>query len=271
MEISKILNNRENRSAFSSCSAVIPSSSLPSSSMFNPAATLSSLYRTESNPKDTSTIPSTSSLLFSPLLVSSREVLFGKRFTVVSFEGDRWLIGVQISSLLSRETYNLYRSLKIKNVTVKRASPEQLDFMLKNKIVKPGTRSVTFVAYHESIPFIECEIKKFTRKKRSHGSLHKISSESAPLFWDDKTQNALIVLSELAVFELREPTSPTSLSRSPSPTLSSDSPSPPLSPTMNNNTFPSIQYLPHPSNFPSSVLIPTPQRIPRTFELILSS
>jgi len=268
MEISKILNNRENRSAFSSCSAVNPSSL--QSSLFNPVATLSSLYRTDSNPKDTSSIPSSSSLLFSPLLVSSREVLFGKRFTVVSFEGDRWLIGVQISSLLSRETYNLYRSLKIKSVTVKRATPEQLDFMLKNKIVKPGTRSVTFVAYHESIPFIECEIKKFTRKKRTHGNTHKnSSSESAPLFWDDKTQNALNVLSELAVFELREPTSP-SLSRSPSPSLSSDSPSPPLSPTLNNHNFPSIQFLPHPSNFPS-VLIPTPQRIPRTFELILSS
>jgi hypothetical protein len=101
------------------------------------------------------------------LLTSGKEILFSRKFTTIDLDGRRWLVGVQIAALLHRETYNLYRSLKLKKVPVKRATPEQLEFLLRSRIVRPGTRSVTFVGYHEAIPFIEKETKRLTRKRSS--------------------------------------------------------------------------------------------------------
>jgi hypothetical protein len=48
---------------------------------------------------------------------------FGKTFSIFEIEGDKYLLGVQMAHLLRRETYNVYRSLKIKKISMQRASP----------------------------------------------------------------------------------------------------------------------------------------------------
>jgi len=79
---------------------------------------------------------------------------FGKRLSVIRLDGEEFLIGVQIASLLKRETFNMYRSMKIKNITIQRANPEQVDFLCKCNAVRTGTHSVTLIPYEAGLYFI---------------------------------------------------------------------------------------------------------------------
>jgi len=90
----------------------------------------------------------------------------GKQITVVWIDDRRWMIGVQVAFLLERETYNLYRSMKVKNIEVRRATVEQIDFLLKHDIVRSGTRSITFVSLDQSISFLADELKKLDKKRQ---------------------------------------------------------------------------------------------------------
>ena len=79
---------------------------------------------------------------------------FGKRLSVIRLDGEEFLIGVQIASLLKRETFNMYRSMKIKNISIQRANPEQVDFLCKCNAVRTGTHSVTLIPYEAGLYFI---------------------------------------------------------------------------------------------------------------------
>ena len=83
-----------------------------------------------------------------------RITLFGKRLSVIRLDGEEFLIGVQIASLLKRETFNMYRSMKIKNILIQRANVEQVDFLCKCNAVRTGTHSVTLIPYHSGLYFI---------------------------------------------------------------------------------------------------------------------
>merc|ERR1712137_646559 len=79
---------------------------------------------------------------------------FGKKLSVVYFDGQKYLIGVQIASLLKRETFNMYRSMKIKNIRIKRADPKQVDYLCECNAVRPGTHSVTLIPFESGLYFI---------------------------------------------------------------------------------------------------------------------
>eukprot|EP01096_Ripella_sp_DP13-Kostka_P002373 TRINITY_DN1319_c0_g1_i4.p1 TRINITY_DN1319_c0_g1~~TRINITY_DN1319_c0_g1_i4.p1 ORF type:complete len:266 (+),score=112.03 TRINITY_DN1319_c0_g1_i4:379-1176(+) len=82
------------------------------------------------------------------------EKLFGRRLSVVSFEEKRWLIGVQLATLLQRETFNMYRSMKIKNIGIQRASSDQVTNLVRLGVIPNGTHSVTFVPYEDGLYFV---------------------------------------------------------------------------------------------------------------------
>ena len=79
---------------------------------------------------------------------------FGKKLSVVYFDKQKYLIGVQIASLLKRETFNMYRSMKIKNIRIKRADPKQVDYLCECNAVRPGTHSVTLIPFESGLYFI---------------------------------------------------------------------------------------------------------------------
>ena len=79
---------------------------------------------------------------------------FGKKLSVVRLEGEDYLIGVQIATLLRRETFNMYRSMKIKNIHIKRANPDHVDYLCKCNAVRPGTHSVTLIPYESGLYFV---------------------------------------------------------------------------------------------------------------------
>lgn len=51
---------------------------------------------------------------------------FGRSFSVFEVNGEKYLLGVQMASLLRRETYNVYRSLKIKKIALQRATAAEV-------------------------------------------------------------------------------------------------------------------------------------------------
>lgn len=100
-------------------------------------------------------------------LEHKRQKFYGKKMSILTINGQKYMIGVQIASLLQRETYNLYRSMKVKKITVLRASPEQVDYLLKTNVVKPGTRSITFIPIDQGMSYINEEIKKVGLRKKT--------------------------------------------------------------------------------------------------------
>ena len=91
------------------------------------------------------------------------EILPGQVATVVAFDNRKYLIGAQLATLLKRETFNLYRSMKIKNVIVSRATHEQLVYMVNIGAVRRGTHSVTLLDYESCCEFLRgAQLLSFT-------------------------------------------------------------------------------------------------------------
>jgi len=74
--------------------------------------------------------------------------------SVLTVDGKEYMIGVQIAQLLKRETFNLYRSLKIKGIDVLRAENEQVDYLVNCNSIKRGTHSVTLVPLDDGLSFV---------------------------------------------------------------------------------------------------------------------
>jgi len=126
--------------------------------------TTSNIKKNMSNPENIQMIHQNSQ---NPIYIPhATQEINGKQITVVWIDDRRWMIGVQVASLLERETYNLYRSMKVKNIEVRRATVEQIDFLLKHDIVRSGTRSITFVSLDQSISFLADELKKLDKKRQ---------------------------------------------------------------------------------------------------------
>lgn len=62
-----------------------------------------------------------------PLVTHARtRIFFGEKLTTVRLSNSEYLIGVELANLLRRETYNLYRSLKLLQIDVIRCVPSQV-------------------------------------------------------------------------------------------------------------------------------------------------
>jgi len=98
---------------------------------------------------------------------------FGQSFSVVSMDDQEFLIGVQIAQYLKRETFNLYRSMKIKNLEIVRATPEQVDYLVQSCSIKRGTHSVTMVPLKQGLNFISDEVKRLAKLGSKNNKKHK--------------------------------------------------------------------------------------------------
>ena len=81
-------------------------------------------------------------------------------FTIHNEGGSQnFLVGVQVSKILQRMTFNLYKSLKRKGVMVRRASPHQVCFLIRTHSVPPNTHSVSLIPYDGAKNFIHQNFK----------------------------------------------------------------------------------------------------------------
>jgi len=88
------------------------------------------------------------------------QTLFGQSMSVFTLAERDFLIGVQIAVLLKRETFNLYRSIKIKGIELVRAENEHVDFLVNCNSIKRGTHSVTLIPLDEGIAFVDEERRR---------------------------------------------------------------------------------------------------------------
>jgi len=102
------------------------------------------------------------------LIFSNRKEkeLFGKKMTVVKMNNKTdYLIGVQIAHFLKRETFNLYRSMKLNNIDIIKCLPDQIEELTQIDAIKRGIHSVTLVPYNQGVLYMAKELKRKPRKK----------------------------------------------------------------------------------------------------------
>lgn len=80
--------------------------------------------------------------------------LFGALMSVVCVREQKYLIGVQVAALLNRETFNMYRSMKIKHIQTARAKSDHIEFLARAGAVRGGTHSVTLIPFDACMYFI---------------------------------------------------------------------------------------------------------------------
>jgi len=80
--------------------------------------------------------------------------VFGTTLTAIDFAGERLLIGAQVAALLKRETFNMYRSMKIKRIEIRRANPAEVAYLVRAEAVRVGTHSVTLIPLDKGLYFI---------------------------------------------------------------------------------------------------------------------
>jgi hypothetical protein len=110
----------------------------------------------------------------------SREI-FGRDFTIVLYRGKQYLIGVQIAHFLKRETFNLYRSMKLNSIDVVKCDSDQVEELAQLDAVKRGIHSVTLIPIDDAVAYINREMKRKPRKKTDKKSRHHRTSDVGDL------------------------------------------------------------------------------------------
>jgi len=100
-----------------------------------------------------------------------------------------YLIGVQIAHFLKRETFNLYRSMKLNNIDIIKCVPDQIEELTQIDAIKRGIHSVTLVPYNQGVLYIAKELKRKPRKKSEKKSSKKSEPEYTEAEFDPYVSN----------------------------------------------------------------------------------
>eukprot|EP01098_Paradermamoeba_levis_P012845 TRINITY_DN5711_c0_g1_i2.p1 TRINITY_DN5711_c0_g1~~TRINITY_DN5711_c0_g1_i2.p1 ORF type:complete len:247 (-),score=47.27 TRINITY_DN5711_c0_g1_i2:174-914(-) len=105
----------------------------------------------------------------------SKKKLFGKQLNVIELDSKEYLIGRELAALLNRETFNMYRTMKVKRIEIRRANPEQVEYFAKVGAVRTGTHSVTLIPLSDGVKFVEealeRQMKNTSEKKKKSSPL----------------------------------------------------------------------------------------------------
>lgn len=121
-----------------------------------------------------------------PEVKLSKKKLFGKQLNVIELDNKDYLIGRELAALLNRETFNMYRTMKVKRIEIRRANPEQVEYFAKVGAVRTGTHSVTLIPFVDGVRFVEealeRQMKNTDKKKKCpFGTPYGSPSNSSPL------------------------------------------------------------------------------------------
>lgn len=89
-----------------------------------------------------------------------------------------YLIGSQIARILNKETFNLYRSMKIKGVEIIKANLDQLRWLKDNDVIESYTRSVTLINYEEGLNHLTSIFNKMDTEPTYKGHFSSKKSKS---------------------------------------------------------------------------------------------
>lgn len=91
------------------------------------------------------------------------QTVCGKDLTVLRCLGVSYFIGVEFSRAVKKETFNIYRSLKLRGVQLVRLGLDSVVALVIADILPRGTRSATLIPVGEAIAWLEEETKKKAR------------------------------------------------------------------------------------------------------------
>lgn len=74
---------------------------------------------------------------------------------VITYNQQEWLVGVHIANRLNRETFNIYRTLKIRGANLIKLDTMAINYLIAQNIIRAGTHSVTLVPLDFGIELIK--------------------------------------------------------------------------------------------------------------------
>jgi hypothetical protein len=94
---------------------------------------------------------------------------WGLVMVAVTMGGVDHYVGSHLASLLNRETFNLYGSLKRRGISVFSVDERLLRWLVANGVVSIGTTSATLVCRNEVEGYVEAEMQKKGDRGRKRG------------------------------------------------------------------------------------------------------
>eukprot|EP00211_Chloroparvula_japonica_P014286 CAMPEP_0119137156 /NCGR_PEP_ID=MMETSP1310-20130426/23043_1 /TAXON_ID=464262 /ORGANISM="Genus nov. species nov., Strain RCC2339" /LENGTH=238 /DNA_ID=CAMNT_0007128219 /DNA_START=206 /DNA_END=919 /DNA_ORIENTATION=+ len=89
--------------------------------------------------------------------------LFRTNLSLFTTKSMTYLLGVQLAKLLDRKTFNMYRCMKKKNIVLRRATHQEVEFLCASHAVRTGTHSVTLVPFADALYFVADAIYRNVR------------------------------------------------------------------------------------------------------------
>ena len=94
-------------------------------------------------------------------------LLFGRDMSIIFWEEQVWMVGIQIAKLLQKESFNMYRSMKASGIKLHRPRFEHVSFLKKVGVAKGGTHSVTLVPYQQACNYIVNSIHGTIKRRKA--------------------------------------------------------------------------------------------------------
>jgi len=101
----------------------------------------------------------------------------------ITINNKKYFIGTHVAAFLEVETFNIYRNKNVKDIK-ERLNEKQIYSLIRQKIVKSGTHSVTIIPYSKCIEYMKGYIKRLRNKpkklNRIYNRFMKVVKPNAP-------------------------------------------------------------------------------------------
>jgi hypothetical protein len=81
------------------------------------------------------------------------QIIYNKPFLLLVIDSLEYFIGIEIANFLQKETFNLYTSLKIRNIPYFKAQSEHIEYINRNGLLK-AIHSFTLIPYYIGLTLI---------------------------------------------------------------------------------------------------------------------
>ena len=126
--------------------------------------------------------------------------MWGDRLPLILIAGHEYLVGSHVAELLKRETFNLYGSLKRRNIPIWHGSEDLLKFLIKSGSVYIGTTSVSLLRLSDISDFVSAAVEKDalrTDRRKGLASKMKKKQKRVPIEGAEEKQDLDLLIAAL--------------------------------------------------------------------------
>jgi len=100
-----------------------------------------------------------------PLVTITSLDRWDEAMVVVSIEGADYFVGAHLAEVVRRETFNLYSSLRRRNIGMRQADTGMVKLLVGKGLIFVGTTSVTLVNKSDVVEFVDDTVAENKRRK----------------------------------------------------------------------------------------------------------